>query len=584
MYCALTHYPANDKILRGLSTDKMQNCITYLEKQFKENIASPTGLSFDRLEVVDPISAAMNVTTRQNHSYDITRTDFALAYMHFTYKGEALEPLPLYVPVIGPVMYIAGSPYILRMVLSDKLLSPGTNDLFMRVYRGKAKISRADRGGFTLHYREKDKVIASREVGDVLLGNYFTPTIPSNMKITKCSPTLILYLLAKFGYEKMLDMVLGFSLKVVTIEDPLLVTTKDDVVFSTSNNSFTIAKSKHLIGKDYEVKITQAGFTLPRADYDKLSSTLKERLHNTVATLFYILDGMPSIEPQHIQLDGFWMIPFRDTLYGKDDDRKKELTASSHIAGLEGYMTDIVISDIHKEFGDTLGYDFRTDGFFKLMVVLLHKYNEWRTASALISASVTDKRLRLYYYMFVDIITQINIVNMLINNPKQTRSLDAAGVKKVIRTELNIGRMYRIKGGAGAKGAMKPNQAVKPLSSYSGDHKYIKITADTDIQINVIGAMGGAISKRIGSNEGDPTTLLDPGQCIAGTMNAITKSRLAATHYLNMFAPYDPNTETIRYDDEIREDIEELTTVLGRSSHRPTEIKIPREFNIHGDL
>lgn len=571
----LTHYPVNQDILRGLSEDKMLDCHRYLERQFQENICSEKGLKFISLKLMDPITAAKRVTTRTTHSYDISRTDFALAEMHYEYKGEPLPPLPLYVPVVGPIMYIAGSPYLLRMVLSDKLLSPGKNDIFMRVYRGKAKISRSDRGSMKMISKE----ITTRVTGTVLVGNFFTPTIPAAMKITKCEPTLMLYLLARFGFHEAMRQVLGYSVKVHKVDDPLLVDPEDRIFFTTSFTHETVAKSKPLIGKSMDVKITNVGFSLSKEEFNRLNTTETDRLVNVLSTMFYILDGMPSIEAEYMEVDGYWMIPFRDTLYGVGDDRTKELQAQSHIDGLMKYMTGVVLDDIQKEFGETLGHDFSQDGFFKLMVVLMHRYNDWRNASPLISASVTDKRLRLYYYMFVDIITQMNVVNMLVNKPK-SRQPDAAGVLKIIRSELNIGRSYRMKGGAGKQGAMKPNQAVRALSSYSGDHKFFKVTSDVDVQVNVIAAM----SKRGGSNNGDPTTLLDSGQCVAGTMNAITKGRLAATRFINCFAPYDPVTGTIRYDDEIRRDLVEINKVLGRSSHRPKNIAMPPEFNIHGDL
>ena len=578
-----TEYPMCKEVLSGMSTEKMDNCVEYLQRQFRENINNPKGLKFIKLEMIDPIDAAKKVTTKNSHSYDISRTDFALAYMYYEYKGVPLQPLPLYVPVMGPIMYIAGSPYFLRMVLSDKLLSPGEGDIFERVYRGKAKISRADRGVCNMHVMEGTEIKKFRINGDVLTCNYFKPTIPANLKITKCETTLVLYLLTKFGYEKTMEMVLGHVPALTDVPDPTAVDPREDIVFTTSNTAELLPKTKHLIGKEGTVKITNVGFRVNREVYKKLDKTGVDRLTNMMCTMFYILDGLPYLTLEHVDNKEAWIIPFSDTLYGKNnDDQIKALSAKSHLEGLSNYVTGVVLSDIDKEFGGTLGQDFTTDGFFKLMVVLIHNYDEWRASAALVSAAVTDKRLRLYYYMFVDIITQMNVLNMLMSSAKN-QNLDVNGVLKVIRGELNIGRMYRMKGGGGKQGPSKPNQAVKPLASYSGDHKYFKVTSDLELQVNISGAM----SKRPGgggSESGDPTTLLDSGQCVGGTPNVITKSRLAANRYVNCFLPYDSETETIRYDDQIRADLAHLDDVLSRTSHRPKNIKMPKHFNIYNDI
>jgi hypothetical protein len=577
---AVRTYPVCNSVLAGMSEEKMKHCVSYLETQFAETFKGANGLLFIRLEVVDPITAAKRLSNKKlSLNYDISRTDFALCYMHFEYQGKALTPLPLYVPVSGPILYIAGSPYIVRMVLSDKLLSPGESDIFKRVYRGKAKISRAPRTQCLLHHVSPEGAGTVVIEGDVLTGNYFKPAITASNRVTKSEPTLVLYLLAKFGYDKAMEMVLGFVPEVIDVPDIENAHQAGFQVFSTRMSMTRLAQVKATVGKNQMAMVTAIGFRIPEKQMASLPADQLDLLYDVMTTLFYILDGLPQIEIAMFRIPAYWLIPFRDTLYGtSDDDRKRELQARSHLEGLKNYVTDLVINDIHREFGDTLNQDFSTDGFFKLMVVLLHHYREWRKTSALISAAVTDKRLRLFYYMFIDVITQMNVINMLINNPKNY-NLDENGVLKIIRGELNTGRMYRIKGGAGKKGASKKNQSVKPLASYGGDHKYFKVTSDLELQVNINSAM----SSKGGSNDGDPTTLLDPGQCVGGTMNAITKTRLAATRYVNCYLPLDPETETIRFDDQVKSDLKHLKMVLGRTSHRPAGVSIPREFDIYGD-
>ena len=481
--------------------------------------------------------------------YDLAETTMFLAKVAFSYEGLDFTERYLYIPYLKPgsMMYIAGSLYAVKPSLTDKTISPNDDnkEVCIRLLKTVAKVGKLEYG---INVNTRTITITTNHMVDLVRrrSNYVSYT-PANA-------TLLHYLLAKYGYAVAMQMVLGFVPEVITAEEALTrqhtAEGHQEVIYSSKG-----VAPRTRVRTPWEPP--NVALVIPASARTTISD-------NVCGTFIYIVDHFHTVTIDTLEDKRMWTHYLGYILYGKQNILDLQPLVKGHLTALDSYVPPIVQQRIYEEFGDYLDQDFSVDGFFKLLVVTMQRFDIWVISASDISASPYDKRLTAMYLLFKPFMLSINELAFQIagqqNNPPSMKSMSTLCNKAITPKKA-----YSLR---------KMKDVVSPIS-YSGDHKYFKITGPIDLQLNITG------HKSRNAKSVTAITLLDESQCIGGTMSGITKSRLSPLSFINIFAPYHPPTRTLLPSRKVVNSTKSLRGVLRNTSRLSSRTILPKEYRVY---
>jgi hypothetical protein len=534
----------NHDVARGLAHLESKQMMGLLDKILKSAFSDPSlGLVYVDYKRPPPEESAEEIhRVSSSGGFDISASDLHVVKYVFKY-GMLLDKTTeryRWMPFIRPgnLIMLGGSSYLTKPVVTDKIISPGPENTFIRLLRTKISISKINYACTVNGFRTLDL--------SVPLMSIFNKK-PKD-KATNCKSTLLLHLLGQYGLTGMFKK---FGFKDVVI-------TSQDGIQTVDLNQYLAYTTGALAGKS--MTANNLVLLAPNADRCRL---LDQLMCNT----FYLLDNL-KLSLDMVDTPGEWQRTLGTILYGDKNDTWLTLNMRRQYETLlTSYMPPVMVEMLRVDFGDLLGPDLQHEGFFKLLILTMMNYDMWLSVANEISASAYDKQYAVNYFLLYDTITKINQISWELFESKVNGGLTDASILKCLRKHFTLRGFYRV--------TDKSNLSVVSISTHISNYVYRSVNAS--LQLNANGATGA--QKKAKGPPIDPTTLLHETHLIAGTMSAIGASKMSPLSTINIFAPIDRASMTIIPTDVDLCHLESIREVLSKSPHRSQIGEMPEIFN-----
>lgn len=537
------HGQFNHAIAKGLAYLDCKKIPDLIHQILKSAFSDPTlGLIYNSCAVCSPDEGAEEIHKASSSGYDISQSDMYLMKYRFTYGASLDKNIDRFrwTPFIRPgnIIMIGGSSLIARPVISDKIISPGNENTFIRLLRAKIALTKSNYSCAANGQRTLDMSIPEMSM--------FTKKVTA--KATNCRGTVLLYILGQYGLKRTVEMLHLPQITPMHYVDCLKLDTTRYVVYSS-------------------VLATNAG------NPDSLVMVINaEDRSNAVdqfmCNIFYLLDNH-QFTLSELDNIGSWRRLLGLILYGD----KNAFWITQHMerqydSWINAYMPSVMIDMIKLDFGDLIDPNLHQDGFFKVLLVTFMNYDKWLSIAGEISASAYDKSYTVNYYLLYDTITKINKIVWELYEAKENNTLTDSFILKCLRRNFTLRGVYRLND--------ITNLSAMSLSSHVSNY-VMKQSTMMSLQLNSNGATG---AQRKGNGPvADPSTLLHETHLIAGTLSAIGSKRMSPLSTANVFAPLDLHTRTIIPNEIDLCHLESIREVLACSPNRSEKGNIPELFN-----
>lgn len=506
------HTPkVNDAVMSGLATVYMSKAEEYIDKVFHSASRSfPKGLVYLGYERCTPEEEFNEATKVKNNKriYDMAKSDLYLVKYKFTFEDQPLPDRYVYLPFVGDagIFSLGGAQFHITPVLSDKVISPGFDSIFVRLLRDKIIFKRCYHSLIIDGIRETTHVIWSQI--------YRKPRDNKKVPITtKAVTTIPHYLFAKFGFTETFQRFAGFVPVVGEAEINESNYPKESWIICESS----CVKPKSYIGDFYEPT------TLRLAIRKDMWTPITKAL---VVGFFYVIDHFPGrFKPGYLDSISLWKILLGHIVFsGLYGENKLFTSIEEHFMSLDDYVDTIVTEKLREN-------NYHVNDFYELLALILSVFNNLVLDSEHSTLSMYGKSLEVLYYVLYDITAGIFKVNFRLSKLASKKPLILKDVVETFNKNMKTGAVFGLSSG----------KIISESVSYSGDHKYPKITSKITEQESLPGATRGK-SKRLTVGEDKH---VDISMVEAGSILFLSKSNPTPTNRVNPFIHIDLATGTI---------------------------------------
>ena len=452
------------KITEGLAVEELRYAAEYLDKNIRSAMVSaPKELEYHGFRRLSPIEEFNSLFNKSGAAieYDIGRSDLYKIELNFTYMGERLPNRYVLLPFVGPggIMHISDTKYNIVPVLSDAVISPESNKVFVKLMIVKLNYERESRNIL----RDGHKIDAQ-----IVYSNIFrTGATAVDNNLGSVVPPTALYLLAKYGYVGTFRRYADGNLPIIkrreeiTEQDREQYTIfgstgikpkklKDDNVYSPVDVCFLVDKK---VSDDTFIvsMVSSMIYTLDFFHKD-CNEIVNAVLNNNKdeCTYWKILIGR---------------IVFKD---GLPLDRIMKDT-TTHFTSLESHL-DAEIKDKLRAFGT------HVDNFFDLNAVLLRKFNSMLMNSKEYAGNAHNRYLEVLYYVLYDNIDGCNrALSEITRKSFNGKKLSLPEVNSIFNNHLSHRKIFSLIKGDGL------NICTQLVDSTS-DNMFMKLTSSMEIQ------------------------------------------------------------------------------------------------------
>lgn len=438
--------------------------------------------------------------------FDIARSDIYMVKFYFKLNGESLPDVYMYLPYVNDagIIYLGGSPFNVIPVLSDRVISIGVGNVFIRLLRGKVTFQRLPHQIY---------VDGCRETVQVTYGQIYNKnTRQSKFEVTtRANSTLVHYLFCKYG-----------------VKETFKKYANCDVIIGGKEISETeYPQSEYVICSSMQIKPKTAG----RSAYYNPSflkvvvkrNQFTQLVKQFIGGLFYVVDHFPErLIPEHIHHTSIWKILLGHILIsGKVSEGILLDEMSVHITSLDEYIDGpiaIKLRDIGIDISD----------FYDLMAIVTDRFSDWVLEANDNINSMYDKELSVLYFVLYDITSQIFKLYFKLK-AASVKQLNVKEVTNIFRIFLRTGLIFGL------------TKSLKYVSStaYSGDNKALKFTSLLVPQSSLNSAKGR-------TSMDDPTKRLHVSVAEIGGYLNIPKSEPSGRSRLNLFTKLDNKSVVVR--------------------------------------
>ena len=470
------------------------------------------GLVYHGLERCTPEEEYVVTTRSKNNrrSYDLAKSDIYLVKLKFSFNDTPLPDQYMYLPYTrrGDIFYLGGSMFHITPVLSDKVISPGRNSIFIRLLQYKLNFYRCPHSIIVNGEREAVLVVWSLIYNQNKENRKVPPT-------TKANTILAHYLFAKYGFTETFKKYVGVV--------PIVGTSKDITEQNYPPTEWLIIESAHkhykptgYVGEFYAG--TDIRLAIRKVDWNHISQAF-------VSGFFYVVDHFPEqILASYVDNKQTWLLTLASILFSSHYTvGNLHSRISEHFVSLDSYVDNLAIEKLSEK-----GY--RIENFYDLLALLLSRYNEL-TAENIQANSMYGKYLDVLYYVMLPITTAIFTTKFALMKQVSKSPPTYTNIRDIFIRKLKAGPVFKL----------SSDNPVTETVSYSGDHLYFKLTSKiTEQESGPAGRRG-----RSGRKAGGEDRYLNASMIEGGSILFLSKSNPTPTNRINCFVKVDPVTGTI---------------------------------------
>lgn len=502
----------NSPVMDGLAVTYMRHAEEYIDKVFRSASKSfPEGLKYLGYERCTPEEEYLESTKIKNNkrSFDLAKSDLYLVKYSFSYMDQPIPNRYIYLPFVndGAILSLGGSRFAITPVISDKVISPGFDNLFVRLLRDKIIFKRTYHAVVINGKRETNHVIWSQIYRKNRSGKKPAAT-------TKANTAIAHYLFAKHGFSAVFQKYCGFVPIVGTTEITPENYPEDQWIICES----TKVKPKTFIGDFYTA--SEMKLAVPKDQWNNITKGL-------VVGFFYVVDHFPNrLLPTYLDSINTWMILLGHIVFsGHFGENKLYQNILEHFISLDDYI-DTIVTEKLKEC------NYEVNDFYDLLVLVISEFNSMVLDNTNSANSMYGKNLEVLYYVLYDITASIFKVNFRLGKLASKKNpLTMNDVIETFNRNVKPGAIFGLASG----------KIITESVSYSGDHKYFKITSKITEQESLPGATRGK-GKRLSVGVDKH---LDISMVEAGSVLFLSKSNPSPTNRINPFVELDITTGTI---------------------------------------
>lgn len=438
----------NPLIANGLAVEYMkeQELIKYVDQIMRSaSRGFPAGLEYINCVRATPYEEFQEATRKKGpkRTFDTARSDIYMMRYNFAWNGVKMEPRYMYLPFVSDAgsITISGSRFNVSPILSDRVISVGVTNIFVRLLRDRLTFERD-----SWHYMVDGK----RETVQVSWAEIYH----KNSKMRKLKPTvkafctLTHYLFCKYGFT---DTFMKFG-------------NCRPVVGGLEINATTYPPEEWVICSSTQVKPRGVGRVFYEPTNIRLAIRREEitpMVKNMVGAFFYVADHFPTrVLPEWVDAKRMWMILLGHIIFsGNINEGKLYSDIEDHISSLDEYLDGLVIQKL-KEIGQPV------NDIYELFALVIENFNNWLLEAADKVASMYDKELSILYYVLYEISSAIFKLYFKLKAASK-KQLSDKEIKNTMNLTLKTGLIFSIN---------KNHGEVSSLSS-PGDNKAFKITS-----------------------------------------------------------------------------------------------------------
>jgi hypothetical protein len=438
----------NKDIANGLACSHLSYSESYLDQVFSSaSKGFPNGLAYSHCQRCTPLEEFAFISKKKGtkRTVDIAKSNIYLMKYYFTYHGELMEPRYIFLPYVDDAgfIHLGGARFNISPILSDRVISIGVSDIFVRLLRDRLTFKRTPHSFMMDGKREIVQVSHSEIYHTSNRVNKIRPTV-------KADSTLMHYLLCKYGFT---DTFMKFG-------------KCNPIVGGAEINNNVYPEDEWVICSSIQIKPKGFGRLFYEPSHIRLAfrrSEMTPIVKNMVAGFFYIVDHFPTrIKPSHEYLDSnrLWMILLGHIIFsGSIHEGKLYDDINDHISSLDEYLDNLIIyklKDINVPVND----------IYELFATVIEHFNDWLLGAADDIASMYNKELSIVYYVLYQITSAIFRLYFKLKAASK-KTLSIKEINSNMNATLKTGLIFSI---------TRMHGEVSTTTS-SGDNKALKITS-----------------------------------------------------------------------------------------------------------
>ena len=511
--------PMNPQVMEGLSCSYIKYVEEYLDACLKSIARGlPPMVKYLRIERCTPQEEYEEVTRNRTsgRTIDIARSTLYLtkAFLEYTDASGKVHPFTryIYLPYVekGGIFYLSGTPLHFIPTLSDKVLTPNENSIFVRLTMDRSTISRVN---------HIIKANGNRRMTSVTHATIYRNAAArgkgkeKNSLLANAETCLAHYIIARYGFVEAFRKYTG-TVPVVGFEE-----VEEEV--SKSKSEWIVYSSA---GTALEQKKHQATTHATRFRLAFKVKDVTPAVEAMVAGVFYVLDHFPHRFRDAGELmndKDSWMILLGKIIFGElYTETKLHRDILDHLRNL-----DEVLDEITREKLEESG--IQVSSYFDLLNYIQVEFNTLVLQASRTRLSTYGKNYEIMHYAMYDLFSGFTKFGFELNKVYSQRYPTFKDVEENLKSFFRMGAIYGLASG----------KSFTTTVSYTGDHMYPKITGvateqETSIRTSTVETIG-------------PQHRLDITMATTGSLLFLPKSSPTPLARTNPWVNLDPRTGTV---------------------------------------
>lgn len=528
----------NPHVMNGLACEYVPGAQNWLHNIIISASKSfPKSLTYDGCERCTPYEEYMESTRTRNSKriYDIAESDLFLVRLKFSFEEAdgKKEPLPdryMYLPFVNQagIFHLGGSMYHVTGVLSDKVISPGPNSIFVRLIRDRLKFRHIGHSVMVNNLRETFNVVWS--------GIYRKPDKErSAPTTTQAESSVAHYLFARLGFTETFRRYAGFTPKVGNYSADYIAPA--NTIVCRSSYYGTRSRPSTFIGVNYTP--SSLYLEVPKDHWNAMTAAL-------VSGFFYVLDHFPDrFDVERIDSQFLWSVLLGHIIFsGVYGEAKLYHSVREHFASLDDYLDEIIREKL-KEI------NWFVNDFYDLIAKIMSDFPNLLLGNQIDVNSMYNKNIEILYYMLAEIAFKIFRMNYQLRKNEAKKPLTRQNVIEAFNKIVTSRSIFNI----------QKDKLITENVSYCGDHQYPKLTSRiTDQESGA--SKGRRKPKRVVLSSSNH---LHASMAEGGNVLFLPKSNPMPNTRLNPFVKIDLKTGSIIPDPRFKEILSDLQQMLTKT-------------------